>query len=59
MFNLAEGTKPLSDKNLFIAGLNLKKVKVECTMGISDIKTLQITAKGNSDVLLPEVPMYA
>ena len=27
MFNLAEGTKPLSDKNLFIAGLNLKKAK--------------------------------
>jgi hypothetical protein len=27
MFNLAEGTKPLSERNLFIANLNLKKVK--------------------------------
>ena len=27
MSNLAEGIKPLSDRNLFIAGLNLKKVK--------------------------------
>lgn len=27
MFKLAEGTTPLTDRNLFIAGLNLKKVK--------------------------------